>query len=107
MAESQDLLIRGGTSSIGLTTLTMAKAAGLRVISTSRSEAKAAVLRDAGADDVVIDTGSIEADVLDVAADSPAPSPRPLPPARARQGSASSETSAPQQRRRSPKRSAR
>jgi NADPH:quinone reductase-like Zn-dependent oxidoreductase len=52
-------LIRGGTSSIGLTTLAMAKHAGLKVISTSRSEAKADVLRAAAADDVVIDAGTV------------------------------------------------
>jgi NADPH2:quinone reductase len=55
----ETLLIRGGTSSIGLTTLVMAKAAGLRVISTSRSDAKADVLREAGADEVVIDSGEL------------------------------------------------
>ncbi|MEY4748934.1 MAG: hypothetical protein RIQ60_1148 [Pseudomonadota bacterium] len=57
----QTLLIRGGSSSIGLATLAMAKLAGLNVISTSRSEAKADVLRAAVADEVVIDTGSVAA----------------------------------------------
>jgi NADPH:quinone reductase-like Zn-dependent oxidoreductase len=55
----ETLLIRGGTSSIGFATLAMAKYAGLKVISTSRSDAKAAVLRAAGADEVVIDTGTV------------------------------------------------
>ncbi len=55
----ETLLIRGGTSSIGLTALVMAKAAGLRVISTSRSDAKFDMLRKAGADEVVIDGGSL------------------------------------------------
>ncbi len=55
----ETLLIRGGTSSIGLATLAMAKHAGLEVISTSRSEAKAHVLKAAGADEVVIDGGSV------------------------------------------------
>lgn len=53
----ETLLIRGGTSSIGLATLAMAKLAGLTVLSTSRTVGKADVLRDAGADDVVIDDG--------------------------------------------------
>lgn len=53
------LLIRGGTSSIGLATLAMAKQAGLHVISTSRSEGKADVLKAAGADEVVIDAGTV------------------------------------------------
>lgn len=56
---AETLLIRGGTSSIGLATLALAKRAGLKVISSSRTDAKAAVLRAAGADDVVIDTGSV------------------------------------------------
>jgi NADPH:quinone reductase-like Zn-dependent oxidoreductase len=55
----ETLLIRGGTSSIGLATLAMAKHAGLRVISTSRSEAKVDVLEAAGADEVVIDSGNV------------------------------------------------
>ena len=55
----ETLLIRGGTSSIGLTSLAMAKVAGLRVICTSRSEAKVEMLRSAGADEVVIDTGEL------------------------------------------------
>lgn len=55
----ETLLIRGGTSSIGLTTLAMAKQAGLEVISTSRSEAKVGVLEAAGADQVLIDHGTV------------------------------------------------
>ena len=57
------LLIRGGTSSIGLTTLAMAKASGLRVISTSRGAGKVGLLREAGADEVVIDDGALVAKV--------------------------------------------
>jgi len=53
------LLIRGGTSSIGLTALAMAKVAGLRVLTTSRSAAKVDVLKKAGADEVLIDDGSL------------------------------------------------
>jgi NADPH2:quinone reductase len=59
----ETLLIRGGTSSIGLSTLAMAKVAGLRVISTSRSAAKVDVLRAAGADEVVIDRGELAAEI--------------------------------------------
>jgi NADPH:quinone reductase-like Zn-dependent oxidoreductase len=55
----ETLLIRGGTSSIGLTTLAMAKAEGLRVISTSRRERNFDVLREAGADEVVVDDGQL------------------------------------------------
>lgn len=55
----ETLLIRGGTSSIGLATLAMAKHVGLKVISTSRSEAKADMLKVAGADEVVMDAGTV------------------------------------------------
>ena len=57
------LLVRGGTSSIGLTTIALAKARGMRVLATTRAESKGQALRDAGADDVVIDTGRIATDV--------------------------------------------
>jgi NADPH:quinone reductase len=57
------LLIRGGTSSIGLATLAMAKHAGLKVITTSRSEARADMLKAAGADEVVIDAGAVAGQV--------------------------------------------
>ena len=59
----ETLLIRGGTSSIGLATLAMAKQAGLKVVTTSRSEAKADMLKAAGADEVVIDAGTIAGQV--------------------------------------------
>ncbi len=49
------LLIRGGTSTVGLAALQLAKAVGSKVISTTRSENKATILRNAGADDVVLE----------------------------------------------------
>ncbi len=55
----ETLLIRGGTSSIGLATLAMAKQAGLTVLSTSRSQAKVGMLEAAGADEVLIDDGGL------------------------------------------------
>jgi len=63
VVDGETLLIRGGTSSIGLATLAMAKVAGLRVISTSRSEAKVEMLHNAGADEVVIDGGELAAEI--------------------------------------------
>jgi NADPH:quinone reductase-like Zn-dependent oxidoreductase len=51
--KGQSLLIRGGTSSIGLCALEMAKNAGLKVISTTRSEAKMGSLKRLGASDVI------------------------------------------------------
>ena len=55
----QTLLIRGGTSSVGLTAAILAKRRGLTVLATTRSEAKAGALREAGADYVVVDDGAI------------------------------------------------
>jgi len=57
------LLVRGGTSSIGLTSTLLAKRAGLTVASTTRNPARADFLRERGADHVIIETGSIADDV--------------------------------------------
>jgi NADPH2:quinone reductase len=63
----QTLLVRGGTSSVGMACISLAKDKGLRVIATSRNSAKADVLRAAGADHVVIDNGSIAGEVRRIA----------------------------------------
>jgi NADPH:quinone reductase len=60
----QTLLIRGGTSSIGLCALEMAKNAGLNVISTTRSEAKIDFLKKAGASAVFVDKAELHEKVL-------------------------------------------
>ncbi|MFC9471741.1 zinc-binding alcohol dehydrogenase family protein [Nocardia sp. NPDC056952] len=59
----QSILIRGGTSSVGMTTAILAKQRGMTVLSTTRSPAKATALKKIGVDHVVIDTGDIAADV--------------------------------------------
>jgi NADPH:quinone reductase-like Zn-dependent oxidoreductase len=59
----QTLLIRGGTSSVGMAAASLAKGMGLRVIATTRDPAKAAALRENGADDVIVDTGTIADEV--------------------------------------------
>jgi NADPH2:quinone reductase len=59
IARAKTLLIRGGTSSVGLAALALAKRAGLTVASTTRSEGKAAFLRAAGADEVLVDDGAL------------------------------------------------
>lgn len=56
---AKTLLIRGGTSSIGLAALALAKAKGLTVICSSRSGDKAAMLKERGADHVLIDDGAL------------------------------------------------
>jgi NADPH:quinone reductase-like Zn-dependent oxidoreductase len=62
----QTLLIRGGTSSVGLTAAILAKRRGLTVLATTRSAGKASALRQAGADQVVVDDGSIAARVREL-----------------------------------------
>lgn len=53
------LLVRGGTSSIGLAALALGRALGLRVGATTRSLSKEAMLRKAGADEVWKDDGQL------------------------------------------------
>lgn len=53
------LLIRGGTTSVGLTAAILAKQMGLYVIATSRREDRREMLLSNGADEVLIDTGEI------------------------------------------------
>jgi NADPH2:quinone reductase len=55
----QSLLVRGATSSLGLAAVAYAKARGLTVIGTTRSEARGEVVERAGADHVVIDDGQV------------------------------------------------
>lgn len=55
----ETLLIRGGTSSIGMLSCQLAKHLGLTVISTTRNESKKEFLIENGADYVLIDNGTI------------------------------------------------
>ena len=55
----QKLLIRGGTSSVGIAATHLAKELGLTVIATTRNPSKAAALEANGVDRVVIDDGAI------------------------------------------------
>jgi NADPH2:quinone reductase len=59
------LLIRGGTSGVGLAATTLAIDAGARVISTTRDPAKAARLRELGVADVVLDGPDLAARIRD------------------------------------------
>ena len=61
--ESQTLLVRGGTSSVGMAAITIAKDLGLTVVATTRNEAKREALLENGADHVVIDTGVVAREV--------------------------------------------
>ncbi len=64
--EGETLLIRGGTTSVGLAAAVIAKRHGLTVAATTRKPERAAMLRDNGADHVFIEKGSIAADVRKV-----------------------------------------
>lgn len=57
--QGETLLIRGGTTSVGLTAAILAKQAGLRVLATSRREDRRDMLLANGADEVFIDDGRI------------------------------------------------
>lgn len=59
IAEGEVLLVRGATSSIGLTAVTYAKTRGLTVIATTRNPNNVDKLKTMGADHVVIDDGAI------------------------------------------------
>lgn len=60
LRSGQTLLVRGGSSSVGLAALSLAADLGARVIATTRNPEKSEKLRAAGAHDVVIDDGAIE-----------------------------------------------
>ncbi len=55
----QTLLIRGGTSTVGLSAATIAKDLGATVLSTTRSPERAGGLRAAGVDHPFVDSGTI------------------------------------------------
>jgi NADPH2:quinone reductase len=55
----QSILIRGGTSSIGMATAVLAKRRGMTVLSTTRSTARAAALTAVGVDHVLVDDGDV------------------------------------------------
>jgi len=59
----QTVLIRGGTSSIGLALAVIGKLRGLTVLSTTRREAARTLLESVGVDHVLIDDGNIAAQV--------------------------------------------
>ncbi|MFV1983836.1 MAG: zinc-binding dehydrogenase [Thiohalomonadales bacterium] len=59
IAAGETLLVRGATSSIGVTAVTYAKLRGLTVIATTRNSNSIDKLKSMGADHVVIDDGNI------------------------------------------------
>ena len=63
----QTLLIRGGTSSVGMATAILAKRRGLTVLSTTRRPERADALQAIGVDHPIIDRGEIAAAVRRIA----------------------------------------
>ncbi|UQU64343.1 zinc-binding alcohol dehydrogenase family protein [Couchioplanes caeruleus] len=65
----QTLLIRGGTSSVGMTAAVLAKRQGITVLSTTRNPAKAPALERIGVDHVLIDDGEVAGKVRAIVPD--------------------------------------
>ena len=63
IARGERLLIRGGTTSVGLAAAAIAKRHGVSVVGTTRQADRAALLRANGADEVVVDAGTIAPEV--------------------------------------------
>ncbi|HEX8444785.1 MAG TPA: zinc-binding alcohol dehydrogenase family protein [Allosphingosinicella sp.] len=59
LQRGERLLIRGGTTSVGLAAAAIAKAHGAKVAATSRHEGSEALIRSAGADRFILDDGAI------------------------------------------------
>jgi NADPH:quinone reductase-like Zn-dependent oxidoreductase len=59
----QTILVRGGTSSVGMATAVLAHRLGMRVLSTTRNAAKADALHDLGVEHVLVDDGRVAAQV--------------------------------------------
>lgn len=65
----QSIVIRGGTSSVGMATAVLAKQQGMTVLSTTRNPAKSESLTRVGADHVLIDDGNVARQVRQVLPD--------------------------------------
>jgi len=66
LEQGDTLLIRGGTTSVGLAAAAIAKRHGATVAATTRKPESEALLRENGADHVIIDNGEIAEDVRKV-----------------------------------------
>lgn len=61
LKKGERLLIRGGTTSVGLAAAGLAKVYGAHVTSSSRSQKRFDLMRESGADECIIDDGNIDA----------------------------------------------
>ncbi|VAW55559.1 Putative oxidoreductase [hydrothermal vent metagenome] len=66
LSKGQSLLIRGGTTSVGLAAAVLAKQLGAIVSSTTRNPGRVSMLKANGADHVFIDTGRIADDIRSI-----------------------------------------
>ncbi|MFZ0276099.1 MAG: zinc-binding alcohol dehydrogenase family protein [Candidatus Sulfotelmatobacter sp.] len=66
LQKGERLLIRGGTTSVGLAAAAIAKKHGSFVASTTRNPDREGLLRESGAEQVFIDTGSIAEQVKEI-----------------------------------------
>src|SRR5207302_8535650 len=62
----QSILIRGGTSSVGMAAAVLAKRRNMTVLSTTRNAKKTQALTDVGVDHVLIDDGNVAEQVHDI-----------------------------------------
>jgi NADPH:quinone reductase-like Zn-dependent oxidoreductase len=62
----QSILIRGGTSSVGLATAVLARQRGMTILSTTRNPGKASAVTKAGANHVLIDDGDVARQVRQI-----------------------------------------
>ena len=65
----QSILIRGGTSSVGMATAVLARRLGMTVLSTTRTADRADVLRDIGVQHPLVDDGDVAAQVRSIIPD--------------------------------------
>ena len=63
LQKGETLLVRGGTTSVGLAAAAIAKNFGARVVSTTRNPDRVPMLHSSGADEIFVDSGAIARDV--------------------------------------------
>ncbi len=64
--KGQSILVRSGTSTVGLASIILAKQMGLTVYATSRSEDKFSILKQYGADFTILDNGEISKKISEI-----------------------------------------